>query len=225
MNSLKSALKLLAKGEFICPVRFEREYEALDTPEGRQRAQEWLETIGYRLARLHDEGAFFMAYNESPTTETRTRIREELKTVRNRLMPFVGFFNLLREAQGSDPQLRAGDVVWLTNISEAVRNSSALERRITDMRDLFDGRANGSNATVFRVQKMFKILEDHGYLKQTNEVSKGYTFTGKVDYLNQLIAFITVNVLHVSDEQVVDQIDPQARLDEGGEASTEVGAA
>ena len=131
----------------------------------------------------------------------------------------------MREAQGSDPLLRAGDVVWLTNISEAVRNSSALERRITDMRDLFDGRANGSNATVFRVQKMFKILEDHGYLKQTNEVSKGYTFTGKVDYLNQLIAFITVNVPHVSDEQVVDQIGPQARLDEGGEASTEVGAA
>ncbi len=51
------------------------------------------------------------------------------------------------------------------------------------------------------------------YLKLTNEVGKGYTFTGKVDYLYQLIAFIAENTAHLSDEQVVDQIDPQARLD------------
>lgn len=61
MNSLKSALKLLAKGEFICPVRFDAEYEALESPEGHRKAQEWLQTIGYRLARLPDEGAFFIS--------------------------------------------------------------------------------------------------------------------------------------------------------------------
>ena len=223
MNSLKSALKLLAKGEFVCQVRFESEYEALATPEGQQQAQEWLSAVGYRLARLHDEGAFFMAYDESPTTDTRARIREELKTVRHRLVPYVGFFNLLREAQGSDPQLHAGDVVWLTEISEAVRNSSALERRLADMRELADNRVTDSGATVFRVQKMFKILEEAGYLQQTNEVSKGYTFTGKVDYLLQLIAFINENTPHISDDQVVDQIDPQARLAEA--EAPEAGAA
>lgn len=108
--------------------------------------------MGYRLARLHDEGAFFMAYDESPTTGTRARIREELKAVRHRLVPYVGFFNLLREAQG-DPQLHAGDVVWLTEISEAVRNSSALERRLADMRELADNRVTDSGATVFRVRR------------------------------------------------------------------------
>lgn len=215
MNALKSALKLLAKGEFICPVRFESEYEVLESQQGHQQAQEWLQAIGYRLARLHDAGAFFMAYNESPTTETRARIREEMKTVRNRLAPYVGFFNILREAQGSDPQLHAGDVVWLTSICEAVRNSSALERRLADMRELADGRVADGGATVYRVQRMFNILEDAGYLVQTNEVSKGYTFTGKVDYLLQLIAFINENTPHISDEQVVDQMEQQGRIDDG----------
>ena len=223
MNSLKSALKLLAKGEFVCKVRFESEYEALATQEGQQQAHEWLSAVGYRLARLHDEGAFFMAYDESPTTDTRARIREELTTVRPRLVPYVASSNLLREAQGSDPQLHAGDVVWLTEISEAVRNSSALERRLADMRELADNRVTDSGATVFRVQKMFKILEEAGYLQQTNEVSKGYTFTGKVDYLLQLIAFINENTPHISDDQVVDQIDPQARLEEA--EAPEAGAA
>ena len=213
MKSLKSALKLLTKGEFICSVRHEAEFEALDTLEGHQQAQEWLQAIGYRLARLHDEGAFFMAYDESPTNETRSRIREELKSVRYRLEPYIGFLETLRQAQGSDPQLHAGDVVWLTQISEAVRNSSLLERRLADMRELADGRVSDGGATVHRVQRMFKLLEDDGYLKLTNEVGKGYTFTGKVDYLYQLIAFIAENTAHLSDEQVVDQIDPQARLD------------
>ena len=76
---------------------------------------------------------------------------------------------------------------------------------------------------VLRVQKMFKILEEAGYLQQTNEVSKGYTFTGKVDYLLQLIAFINENTPHISDDQVVDQIDPQARLEEA--EAPEAGAA
>lgn len=223
MNSLKSALKLLAKGEFVCHVRFPTEYEALEELEGQQHAKQWLGSVGYRLARLHDEGAFFMASDESPTTETRARIRDVLKTVRHRLVPYVGFFNLLREAQGSNPQLHAGDVVWLTEISEAVRNSSALERRLADMRELADGRVTDGGATVYRVQKMFKILEDDGYLQQTNEVSKGYTFTGKVDYLLQLIAFINENTPHISDDQVVDQIDPQARLEE--HEAPEAGAA
>lgn len=213
MKSLKSALKLLAKGEFICPVRHEAEYAALESQDGHQQAQEWLQAVGYRLARLHDEGAFFMASGESPTTETRARIRDELKSVRHRLEPYVGFLETLRQAQGSDPQLHAGDVIWLTNISEAVRNSSLLERRLADMRELADGRVSDGGATVHRVQRMFKLLEDDGYLKLTNEVSKGYTFTGKVDYLYQLIAFIAENTAHLSDEQVVDQIDPQARLD------------
>ena len=114
-------------------------------------------------------------------------------------------------------------MVWLTEISEAVRNSSALERRLADMRELADNRVTDSGATVFRVQKMFKILEEAGYLQQTNEVSKGYTFTGKVDYLLQLIAFINENAPHISDDQVVDQIDPQARLEEA--EAPEAGAA
>ena len=223
MNSFKSALKLLAKGEFVCPVRYEEEYEALESPEGHHKAQAWLQTIGYRLARLHDEGAFFMAYDESPTTETRNRIRDEMKTVRNRLEPYIGFMETLRQAQGRDPQLHANDVIWLTEICEAVRNSSLLERRLADMRELTDARVTDGSATVHRVQRMIKRLEDDGYLKLTNEVGKGYTFTGKVDYLLQLIAFINENTPHISDDQVVDQIDPQARLAEA--EAPEAGAA
>src|SRR2546428_4644304 len=72
MAKIESALKHLAKGDFICSVHFPDEFDALQDPVGRKKATEWLQTIGYRLARLSDEGAFFMAY-EVPTLEMRNR--------------------------------------------------------------------------------------------------------------------------------------------------------
>jgi hypothetical protein len=212
MAKIESALKHLAKGEFICSVHFPNEYEALQDPSGRKKATEWLQDIGYRLARLSDEGAFFMAY-EVPTLEMRNSFREELKIIRSRLEPYVGFMETLRQAQGRNPQIHAGDTVWLTEVSEKIRNSSMLERRLSDMRELTDARIAESGATVHRVQNMFNRLVNEGYLVETNTTSKGYTFTGKVDYLYQLIAFIAENTQHLSDDEVVDQIDPQIRID------------
>ena len=77
MAKIESALKHLAKGDFICSVHFPGEFEALEDPAGRKKASEWLQEIGYRLARLSDDGAFFMAY-EIPTNEMRNRFREEM---------------------------------------------------------------------------------------------------------------------------------------------------
>lgn len=119
----------------------------------------------------------------------------------------------LRQAQGRNPQIQAGDVVWLTEISEEVRRSALLERRLSDMRDLADARVADGGATLHRVQRMFNLLENEGYLVETNATSKGYTFTGKVEYLYQLIAFIAENTPHLSDDEVVDQIDSQMRID------------
>ncbi|MFN9470930.1 hypothetical protein [Acidovorax sp.] len=212
MSKLESALKQLAKGSFVCPIQFPEEFEVLSSEAGRSGAEAWLKAVGYRLARLSEEGAFFMAY-DVPTSEMRTRLRDELKTIRNRLEPYVGFLETLRQAQGRNPQLHAGDVVWLTEISEAVRGSTMLDRRLLDMRELADGRVSDGGATVHRIQRMFNILVEQGYLVESNFASKGYTFTGKMDYLYQLIAFIAENTPHLSDDQVVDQMDPQARLD------------
>ncbi|EKD97744.1 MAG: hypothetical protein ACD_23C00751G0006 [uncultured bacterium] len=218
MAKIESALKHLAKGDFICSVHFPEEFDALQDPVGNKKAVEWLQTIGYRLARLSDEGAFFMAY-EVPTVEMRNRFREELKSIRNRLEPYVGFMETFRQAQGRNPQIHAGDVVWLTEISEEVRGSALLERRLSDMRELSDARVADGGATIHRVQRMFNLLESEGYLVETNPTSKGYTFTGKVDYLYQLIAFIAENTPHLSDDEVVDQIDSQMRINETGASS------
>lgn len=217
MIRLESALKGLARGDFICSVRFPEEYEALSDPEGHKAAEEWLERIGYRLVRLKDDGAYFMAHGV-PTSEMRAQFREELKTIRFKLEPMVGFLETLRQAQGRSPQIHAGDMLWESEISEAVRFSPQLERRLTDMRELSGARLTDSS--IDRVRKILAQMVQEGYLVETNPTNKGYQITGKVDYLYQLIAFVAENAPHLSDDGVVDQLDPQARLD-GEETSAE----
>lgn len=210
MSRLESALKCLAQGKFVCEVQYPDEYATLQDPHSRVEVERWLETIGYRLARLHDEGAFFMAY-AIPTLELRTRLREEMRTIRSRLEPIVGFMETLRQAQGSNPQLHAGDMLWESEISEAIRNSSLLQNRIADLKDISGVRVGDSHPD--RVKRMLQQMVQDGYLIETNPTNKGYQITGKIDYLYQLIAFIGENTPHLSDESVVDQLDPQSRLD------------
>jgi len=210
MSRLDSTLKRLAQGTFICSVRFPEEYECLESPEGRKAAEQWLEAIGYRLARLGEDGAFFMAHSVV-TTEMRAKFRDELKIVRSRLEPYVSFLETLRQAQSRNPQVHAGDMVWESEICEAVRGSALLERRLSDLKELRG--ALVIDSTNDRVRRMLQQLAHDGYLVETNPVNKGYQVTGKVNYLYQLLAFIGEHTPHLSDEGFVDQIDPQARLD------------
>lgn len=210
MKRLESALKRLAQGSFVCEVHYPEEFAVLQDPAGRSEAEKWLESIGYRLARLSDDGAFFMAHAVA-TTEMRARFRDELKSIRTKLEPLVGFMETLRQAQGRNPQIHAGDMFWESEISEAVRGSSLLERRLSEMRELSGARVTDSS--IDRVRRMLAQLEQEGYLVETNPTNKGYQVTGKIDYLYQLIAFIAENTPHLSDDAVVDQLDPQARLD------------
>jgi hypothetical protein len=209
MSHIESALKRLAEGVFVCPVAYPDEYAALDSPEGNQKAQEWLDAIGYRLARLTEDGAFFMAH-AIVTTDVRARIREEMRNIRDRLEPAAGFLETLRQAQGRNPQLQPGDVFWESEISEAVRSNAMLERRLNDMRDIHGARTGES--AIDRVKRILSLLEEDGYLVETNPNHKAYKVTGKVAYLTQMLAFMAENTPHLADSSVIDQMEAQTDM-------------
>ncbi|MEC5214199.1 hypothetical protein RCH06_002761 [Polaromonas sp. CG_9.5] len=210
MSTLETALKRLAEGRFVCEMRYPEEFAVLQEADSRRRADEWLAAIGYRLARLSEDGAFFMAH-AVVTPGLRLRLRDELRAVRGKLEPVVGFMETLRQSQGRSPHIHAGDMLWESEISEAVRASPLLERRLLDMREI--GGARVSDSAIDRVRRMLAHLQNEGYIVETNPTSKGYQVTGKIDYLYQLIGFIADNTAQLSDDDVVDRIDTQARLD------------
>lgn len=213
---LSSALKQLAAGEFICSLRYPDEYEALMDPQGHAQAEQWLHAIGYRLARLSDDGAFFMAHSLA-NNELRAQLREEMRTIRGKLQPVVSILETIRKTQGRDPRVHAGDMLYVTEIAEAARASAMLESQIMEMREVSGMKV--TDKLVTRIQVMLNGLENEGYVRETNPTAGGYQITGKIDYLYQLISYITAHAPQLADDKLVDQIeqinqpDAQMRLD------------
>jgi polyhydroxyalkanoate synthesis regulator phasin len=210
MSFLTSAFKKLAQGEFICPQRFPDEYDALSNEQGQKAAEEWLAAIGYRLARLSDEGAFFMAHS-TVTAEMRAQLREEMRVIRKELHPYIAILEAIRQSQGRDPRVHAGDMLYVSEIAEEARKSTMLENRIQEMRDI--SHAKLDDKTPQRIQRMLQELENAGYLDQTQEASGGYRITGKIDYLYQMIALITANAPQLAEAESDRAEGSQIRLD------------
>lgn len=206
---IESALKRLAEGEFVCSVRFQDEYEALSSPEGKRKATEWLEAIGYRLARLGEDGAFFMAY-DFLDQDAKARVREELRSLRDKLQPVVSFLETLRQAQSRGAQLQPGDDIVHSEIMEAVRHSALVERRLGEMRDVHGSRA--SESANDRLGRILELLEQEGYLSLKNQNFKTYRVTGKITYLYQLLAFMAEHLPEMAESSVSDQMEEQITI-------------
>lgn len=210
MSRLATTLKYLAEGKFICPVAYPEEFDILCQEEHRVAAEAWLEQVGLRLARLSDEGAFFMAHALADH-EMRLSVRDELRNVRSRLHPVVPVLEAIRQAQGQDPRLQPGDTIWESEIAERVRQNAGLEQQVMELREL-PGMRTGESAND-RVRRMLDYLQKEAYLVLTHPNRHGYQVTGKIEYLYGLLSEIAANSDLLSDEAVVDQMQ-QFRLHE-----------
>ncbi|MEJ8837759.1 hypothetical protein [Ramlibacter sp. AN1133] len=212
-----AALKLLTAGEFVCPVRFPDEFEALDAPEGRERAERWLGEIGYRLCQLEDGGAFFMAFN-SLDHDQKAQVREQFRNLRDLLQPAVRFLETVRQAQGRGEQLQPGQEVVQSALMEAVRGSTSLDRRLQQMRDVHGSRTTESSAD--RLARILELLEKEGFLHLANPSHMVYLVTGKVRWLYQTLALMAEYTPSMSDTEdeahQEEQMDLAQEGDDGG---------
>jgi hypothetical protein len=213
---LESTLKRLAEGEFVCNIRFPDEYEVLSSPEGREKAEAWLGALGYRLCQLEEDGAYFMAYGHLDQ-EAKTKVRDEIRNLRDRLQPAVRYLETVRQLESRGAQLQPGSEVALSSLMETVRGSAPLERRLEQMKDVFGSRTG--EAAVDRLERILSLLEADGYLHLANPSHKVYVVTGKVTYLYQLLAFMAEHTPQMSegvDDKMEEQMDLSAAARQAG---------
>lgn len=222
MSAKPSALKLLAAGEFVCAVRYPEEFGWLDTAEGRSQAGAWVQDIGYRLARVGDEGAFFLAHHLI-TQEDKARVRDQMRTLRDRIWPAVAFLETVRQAMHRGAQMQPGDTIFHSELMENVRTSAMLEQRLADMRDVHGARAN--ETAVDRLGRILAHLVQDGYLIEVNRDHGAYQITGKITYLYDLLAFMAENMPAMKDAEQQSTEPTQQMLDAqagSASASTEI---
>jgi hypothetical protein len=217
MSRLEFALRHLAEGQFVDEVRYPEAFEVLSTPEGREKATQWIEAMGFRLCQLEEGGAFFMAYGYLDM-EAKTKVKEEMRLLRARIQPAVMFLETVRQAQGRGAQLQPGDLLPLDVLMGAVRADVSLQQRLDDMREVPNSKA--ADPAADRLVHILNWLEREGFLVQTNTQHKVYQVTGKITYLYQLLQFMAEHVPQLAEEGVSDQLEQLPLTEQSGPAGT-----
>lgn len=212
-------LKLLLAGEYICAVRYRTEFELLGDTVEREEVDAWLLSLGMRLARLGDEGAFFLAHDFIGQKEI-TQVKNELLKFRDEYGPAVLLLDFIRQADAGRVQLSPGEYVVLYQLEAAVSQSSMMETQLKALLSVITNAAM-RNTNHENLRRLLDHLARDGYVVLANKDTGAYQVTGKIEQLYAVLQFLDENKV-VPDTEVDDREEIQDDLVE--EASTGQGA-
>jgi hypothetical protein len=202
-------LKLLLAGEYICPVRYRMEFELLGDISEREEVDAWLLSLGMRLARLGDEGAFFLAHDHIGQKEI-TQVKNELLKFRDEYGPAVLLLDFIRQADAGRVQLSPGEYIVLYQLEAAVSQSSMLETQLKGLLGVITNAAM-RNTNHESLRRLLDHLARDGYVVLANKDTGAYQVTGKIEQLYAVLQFLDESKV-VPDTEVDDREEVQEDL-------------
>ncbi|MBK1683923.1 hypothetical protein CKO18_10155 [Rhodoferax fermentans] len=151
---------------------------------------EWLSALDMRLARVCDDGAFFMAPMEMQPSDT-AKIRDEFLRFRDNYGPFVRMLQMIRSAK-DDFTLQPGEYLQHAELVQSINESASLSDQLRALiGTIRDTEARYTNAEL--VKRLLEHLRKDGYLVLVNEATEMYRSTGKITQLTQVLTFLAEN--------------------------------
>lgn len=208
MNS--RSLKLLLAGEYICPVRYRDEFGVLEDAEEQEAINNWLSNLNMRLARIGDEGAFFMAPAFVGPKET-TQLKNEMLKFRDEYGPAVLLLDFIRQSDAGRVCLTPGEYITLYELDAAVAQSTMLEMQLKALLTVISNAAQ-RNTNHENLRRLLDHLVRDGYAILANKESGTYQITGKIDQLYAVLQFLDENRV-IPDAEVDDRTVSEAEGD------------
>jgi hypothetical protein len=200
----KLTIHALLAGQFVCPYRYPASYEYLDDSSQRADVSNLVESLGYRLSRLGDEGAFFLARTEIDA-DGRVAIRKQFKEIKQEHWPRMQFLMTAQHALDNELLLSPGSLIDLPGLTDKISSSPKL---MDDYRTVLPY-LNGARVSPGLHDNLKRTLDgmcSDGYLIVKNTEREIYMMTGKIDYLHQLIAYL------LDHEPMIERIEPSTQL-------------
>jgi len=205
-------LNHLLTGNFICQFAFPVAYEDLTTPGVADEVDIWLSSMERRLARLGEDGAFYVAPLQVHRNEDVNKVRADLIRFRDSYGLLTQMLNLVRLAKDGFRGV-PGEFVQLAEIVMRVNEDSTLVAQLRELR-IPGADSRWSNHDLLR--RLLEKLKSDGYLMISNEASEIYQITGKIDFLHGVLQYLVENVPELSEA-------PLEELGEGGDGDDSAG--
>ncbi|HUD33457.1 MAG TPA: hypothetical protein VMR43_10655 [Variovorax sp.] len=206
--------QLLMAGEYVCAVRYPHEFSLLSDPVEAAAAQAFLDQMDMRLARLGDEGAFFMAPNFI-SAKDQAQIKTDLLNFRDVYGPAVLLLEYIRTSLSGTATLMPGDLITVHELEEAVNQSTMIEAQLRTLTAI-TYKAATRNSNRENLQRVMEHLAKDGYVTLASKERSSYYVTGKIEQLHNVLAYLSE--LNVLPDQEID--DTSETTDLFGEASS-----
>jgi hypothetical protein len=195
-------LKLLLEGAYICSIRYRDEFTLLEDEDEQEKVNDWLEKLNMRLARLGEDGAFFMAPAYIGQKEI-TQVKSELMKFRDEYGPAVLFLDFIRQTDAGRVFLSPGEYIALYELDAAVSQSTMLETQLKSLQNVISG-ASLRHTNYENLRRLLEHLAKDGYVVLVNKDSGTYQVTGKVEQLYAVLQFLDENKV-IPDAEVDDR--------------------
>lgn len=197
-------LKLLMAGEYICPVRYPDEYGALDSESTQEKVDAWLLNLNMRLARVGDDGAWFMSHS-GITDRAITLVKGELLKFRDEYGPAVLMLDFIRQAKAENAQCVPGERIQLVELEMLVNGSTTLSAQLRSLVEVIHN-AGARLSDRENLRRLMDHLAKDGYTMLIDKGTDAYQMTGKVEQLYCVLAYL-------DDNRVIDEADADDQLD------------
>lgn len=199
-----ATLELLLAGQYICEHRYPDAAASLASEDTQAEVNTWLRSLGMRLARVGDEGPWFMAPLKV-TDRHVSQLRTELREFRDTYGPAVQMLDFIRQAAGDRVSCSPGERIQLVSLETQVASSTTHAARLRDLVQHVISGGSGRFTDRENLRKLMEHLARDGYVILAERSTETYLVTGKVEQLYAVLAFLDEN--KVIEEDSDDQLD------------------
>lgn len=191
---LRNTLQALLGKQFICDVSTPELFRLMRDPAFAKEVSDALEPFGRTLSIVGDEAspeAYFCGFIDLQNQQDREQVSKELMVMRDQIGDCIEFFRMIDQAGGNYLSLISGGELPYAKLLDSIENHEPYQIQLRDLGGLklFDNSRNAKD-TGDRLMKVIKSMVDEGYLVKRQNESTVFVFTGKLSYLQQILAWL-----------------------------------
>ncbi len=177
----------LLTNTFVCSVTYYDEYQYLKNRNNFELVERYLSQIQLRISSTEDQDVFFLAY-EDIHPNAKKAAKDVFSDIKQNLRPCIEFIELIMRMQQCD-HLITGSVIEAHKLMSQIDTNPSFREQLQTLGRELKFSSDGTDRT--RLDKLLKFMKDRGYIVLSNAEREIYKVTGKIEYLHDVIQFLT----------------------------------
>ena len=183
----EQVVQSLLAGDFICQVTNHSGYSFLYDQKNQNEVNAYVGRIGLNVAVTRQGGAFFVAHNADVDVD-RKAIKEVFTEIKQTLRPLVSFLDMVMRVMQSDNLLVVGTPIEVNKLMGAIDANPTYRNDLQSLAIQLKIQTDGTDRN--RLEKVLRSFRDKGYLLLSNSEREIYQITGKIEFIQEVIAFL-----------------------------------